>query len=477
MSQSLSLFISAMDSDQTMQSLQAQNAELREAVLALTKGQAELKALLTPKKKKVKRTAGYNLRRSFRTPIKQVKVETETENSESDRESMKKSDQATVGHSDGEKGDTSYQDPFSENSKYKLLEERLAAMEIQKAPGRNFEDLGLVPDVVIPHKFKAPEFAKYDGVSCPEMHLKSYVRKIQPHTADRKLWIHFFQESLTGTQLEWYYQLESSTIRTWFDLANAFYEHYSYNSGLAPTRLQLQSMSMKSNENFREYAQKWRDLAARVQPPLADQELVDLFMGTLTGPYYTYLLGCASSGFTELILIGERVENGIRSGKIQNASTSGAKKPNQSVGAVHVSAVEIQQPLSQQRKHTSKRQFTKINLTLSQALQQLLKAGMITLRDPPQKPNTASHQYNPNARCAYHSDSPGHDTENCWPLKNKIQDLIDAGDIVFDPPEGPNAIAAPTPKHGKAANITDGQTDDFQIALVVSVAFSISAIA
>ena len=96
---------------------------------------------------------------------------------------------------------------------YKQLEDRLSAMEIQKVPGLDFEDLGLSSGVVIPHKFKAPAFAKYDGASCPKLHLRSYARKIQPYTADKNLWIHFFQESLSGTQLEWFYQLDGTSIR------------------------------------------------------------------------------------------------------------------------------------------------------------------------------------------------------------------------------------------------------------------------
>ena len=86
--------------------------------------------------------------------------------------------------------------------RYKQLEDRLSAMEIQKIPGLDFGDLDLESGVMIPHKFKAPVFAKYDRVSCPKLHLCSYVRKIQPYTADRNLWVHFFQDSLSGTQLE-----------------------------------------------------------------------------------------------------------------------------------------------------------------------------------------------------------------------------------------------------------------------------------
>ena len=112
-------------------------------------------------------------------------------------------------------------------------------MEIQKVPGLDSKDIGLSSGVVIPHKFKAHVFAKYDGVSCPKLHLRSYVRKIQPYTADKNLWIHFFQDSLSGTQLEWFYQLEGASIRNWENLTVAFYKQYQYNADLAPTRTQL----------------------------------------------------------------------------------------------------------------------------------------------------------------------------------------------------------------------------------------------
>ena len=137
--------------------------------------------------------------------------------------------------------------------------------------GLDFGDLGLVLGVVIPYKFKIPVFTKYDGVSCLKLHLRSYVCKIQPHTADRKLWVHFFQESLSGTQLKWFYQLEGTNIHTWEDLAAAFYRQYQYNTDLAPTRVQLQGMTMSANEGFKEYTQKWRDLVGWVHPPLTNR--------------------------------------------------------------------------------------------------------------------------------------------------------------------------------------------------------------
>ena len=54
-----------------------------------------------------------------------------------------------------------------------------------------------------------------------------------------------------------------------------------------------------------------------------------MFLGTLSGPFFNQLIGSSSVGFTELILTGERVEAGIKSGKIQkDASTFAAiRKP------------------------------------------------------------------------------------------------------------------------------------------------------
>ena len=124
---------------------------------------------------------------------------------------------------------------------------------------------------------------------------------------------------------------------------------------------------------------------------------------------------------------------------------------DQHVGAVLISGSAShrkQQKGNQQRPDEPKRQFTNINMPLSQALQHMLKMNLIAVINPPTNPKTSSPNYNPNARCAYHSGSPGHDTNDCWALKYKIQNMIDAKEIEFEPSETPNVITAPLPKHG-----------------------------
>ena len=59
------------------------------------------------------------------------------------------------------------------------------------------KELSVVPDVVIPPKFKMPKFEKYDGTKCTKNHLATYCHKIVGHTYNEDLLIHVFYDSLT----------------------------------------------------------------------------------------------------------------------------------------------------------------------------------------------------------------------------------------------------------------------------------------
>jgi len=217
-----------------------------------------------------------------------------------------------------------------EESKAKLefLEERLRAIE--RGGSFGFGDIAglcLVSDLVIPPKFKVLEFEKYKGTSYPRNHLTMYCRKMAAHARDEKLLMHFFQDNLVDTTLSWYMRLELARIRSWNDLVDAFLKQYKYNVDMAPDRLQLQNMSKKNSETFKEYAQRWRELVAQVESPLHDREMVTMFMSTLQSPFCEHMLGSVSSNFVDIVIIGERIELGWKTEKIaQGSSTTSTGK-------------------------------------------------------------------------------------------------------------------------------------------------------
>lgn len=109
-------------------------------------------------------------------------------------------------------------------------------------------NLGLVPGVRVPPKFKVPVFDKYTGTTCPKTHVRAYYRKSYACSEDERLLMHFFQDSLARASLEWYMHLERTIIRNWRDLVEEFVKHYQNNIDMEPNRTRLQSLTQRPNE-------------------------------------------------------------------------------------------------------------------------------------------------------------------------------------------------------------------------------------
>ena len=93
---------------------------------------------------------------------------------------------------------------------------------------------------------------------------------------------------------------------------------------IAPDRMSLQNMEKKATETFREYAYKWRDLAAQLQPPLTNKEVNKMFFNTLKTSYYDRMIGNSNKDFSDVVSVEEMIENRVKLGKIENTET---KKP------------------------------------------------------------------------------------------------------------------------------------------------------
>ncbi|XP_052485216.1 uncharacterized protein LOC128040491 [Gossypium raimondii] len=358
--------------------------------------------------------------------------------------------------------------PKQFEEKWKWIEEKFREIEsIDSYRGIEAKDLSLVPDFVLPYKFKMPEFEKYNGTSCPEAHLTMFCRRMTGYINNDQLLIHCFQDSLTGAALKWYNQLSRSKIATWRDLAQAFMKQYDHVSEMMPDRITLQNLEKKSNESFRQYAQRWREMAVQVQPPLLEKEMTTLFINTLKAPFITHMLGSASKNFSDIIMSGEMIEHAIKSGRIDggenNKRTAPRKRENEvnNVNAYSKSitvsqprkAVTNQQGSSKQesgmRQNTEKPQFTPIPMTYKELYQNLFNAHVVAPRylSPLQPPYPK--WYDTNAQCDYHAGILGHSIENYTAFKKVVEGLIKLGVVKFG--DSPNT-ESPLPNHNEGVN-------------------------
>jgi len=135
-----------------------------------------------------------------------------------------------------------------------------------------------------------------------------------------ELLIHCFQDSLTGAALIWYVGLNKVDIKTFNDLCEAFIQRYNYNFHLAPNRRELQAMTQDDNESFKVYAQRWREFAAQVRPPLEEKKLTEIFLNTLDQFYQEHMIASASSNFARMLTLGMRIEEWDRKGRLVKES-------------------------------------------------------------------------------------------------------------------------------------------------------------
>uniref|UniRef100_A0A2N9IKT4 Integrase catalytic domain-containing protein n=1 Tax=Fagus sylvatica TaxID=28930 RepID=A0A2N9IKT4_FAGSY len=93
---------------------------------------------------------------------------------------------------------------------------------------------------------------------------------------------------------------------------------YGFNSQIAPDRFDpSEGWRKKSNETFREYAQRWREKAARARPPLDEREMIKIFVDTLKNPYFDRMMGLQMQFFVDLIPAAKKAPTKRKEGDVQ----------------------------------------------------------------------------------------------------------------------------------------------------------------
>ncbi|KAA3467790.1 hypothetical protein EPI10_002773 [Gossypium australe] len=196
---------------------------------------------------------------------------------------------------------------------------------------------------------------------------------------------------------------------------------------------------------------RWREVATQVQPPLLEKETTVLFINTLKAPFITHMLGSTTKSFSDIVMIGEMIENAIKCGKIEvgesNKRMATRKKENEvnntSIG--YSKSFTINQPKTvttgyqgSSRKESGTRQKTKklqsmpIPITDNELYQSLFDAHVVSPHYPKLMQLPYPKWYDPNAQCEYHAGITGHSIENCLVFKKLVEEFINMGIVKLD---------------------------------------------
>ncbi|XP_070036027.1 uncharacterized protein [Nicotiana tomentosiformis] len=157
----------------------------------------------------------------------------------------------------------------------------------------------------------------FDGTGDPKVHLRIYCDKLVGVGKDERIRMKLFMRSLTGDSLSWYISQNPKKWVNW----------------------------KKPTETFHEYATRWRSEAAKVRPALEEEQMNKFFVRAQDPQYYERLMVIENHKFSDIIKLGERIEEGIKSGIVTNfkalqatnkALQSGGISKKKEVGAVMV---------------------------------------------------------------------------------------------------------------------------------------------
>ena len=75
----------------------------------------------------------------------------------------------------------------------------------------DLDSLTNFPQVILPPKFKALKFLKYNGIGDPWAQLRMFYRKMAPFGDNHPLLCQIFPDNLTGPAATWYVRLEKTS--------------------------------------------------------------------------------------------------------------------------------------------------------------------------------------------------------------------------------------------------------------------------
>ncbi|XP_070039827.1 uncharacterized protein [Nicotiana tomentosiformis] len=158
----------------------------------------------------------------------------------------------------------------------------------------------------------------FDGIGDPKVHLRTYCDKLVRVGKDERIRIKLFMRILTGDALSWYISQNPKKWVNWVSMVSDFIDRFRFNTENAPDVFYIQNLKKKPTETFREYATRRRSEAAKVRPALEEEQMNKFFVIAQDQQYYKRLMVIENHKFSDIIKLGERIEEGIKSKMVTN---------------------------------------------------------------------------------------------------------------------------------------------------------------
>ncbi|KAL0400128.1 UNVERIFIED_CONTAM: hypothetical protein Sradi_2356100 [Sesamum radiatum] len=292
----------------------------------------------------------------------------------------------------------------------------------------------------LPQGIRILSLTEYDGTGDPEDHLEKFLAKADLLDMSDAGYCKIFRTTLSGKAMVWFNQLPTHTIENFKQLSQRFLHYFSINKRYLETASYLFTIIQQEQESLQDYVQRFSKAVLEV-PHLNHELLASILQQGLRRARFRESIARKPPMTPDELLkrtakyirIVEALKPKVDSGnkrKIREGERKDPRREGLAEGQRHM-------PPDGFAKYTPLKAPRAEILTIAE--QQGIVQWSRKMKDNPKR--LKSDKY-----CRFHKDR-GHNTEDCYHLKNEIEKLIQRGylrEYVENNPSGNNT----TPRRG-----------------------------
>ncbi|GFS42540.1 hypothetical protein Acr_00g0080400 [Actinidia rufa] len=289
----------------------------------------------------------------------------------------------------------------------------------------------------ISSKFKLPaQLGIYEGKTDPMDHLDSYKSLMSLQGCSDEIMCKAFSATLKGPARSWFRKLSPGTIDSFGDLSRLFVANFMSCRNRQKNASHLFTIHQKENESLKEFVKRFNQAILEVEDPSDKVIIMAMMEGLRPGPLFDSLsknvpetLSALQSKADKYIATEELSEAKHR----RRGKDDHKRKEPDTRRANYREETRYKRPDRDPKRSNNRRPripprrpefiLPPLNAPVAQVLSEIKHEEFVKW---PGKIKTDPQKRNRNKYCEFHRDH-GHNTEDCFQLKEQIADLIKRG--------------------------------------------------
>jgi len=305
----------------------------------------------------------------------------------------------------------------SSQTKKRLLEdsEVFAGTSSRKHP---FYDV--IVDTPLPDNRKNLTIDKYDGSTDPDEHIAIYTTQISLYTWNDVVMCRVFPTTLRGATLSWFTRLPPLSIDCFDTLVEKFGAQFATSRPHHLTSIALVNIRQEKGESLRMFMERFGKVALGIRNLSLEVTMHHMITALKPGPFADSLCKKPATNLDELRQRTSKFMQmeELREFRNQVRIDGGEKK------VVERESGPMARRAREEFRSRKFQQYTPLNTNRTRVLQEAMATEIIP---PPRKAKTPE-KADPTKHCEYHKNHGPH-TEECIGLKDRIEELIQAGQL------------------------------------------------